>query len=99
MKAPVRPTATKTQLGQKKRKYAYSSFIYTAQKEGRDVGAGASRALRTDRPGCPQRVLLGLVAQEACRLSKTSRRRRITPREVTAALDLVHRRTRARAAA
>ncbi|KAJ3594987.1 hypothetical protein NHX12_004292 [Muraenolepis orangiensis] len=67
----------------------------TTPSMGRDVGA----ALRTAQPVCPRRVLLGLVAQEACRLSKTSRRRRITLRELTAALALVRGRTRTRAAA
>ncbi|CAL8246332.1 unnamed protein product [Lota lota] len=103
MKAPVRLTAIKTKLGQKKRKDAYCAFIYRTHKEvksiGRDVVTGASRAFQTDHPGCPKRVLLGLVALEACRISKTSRRRRITPHEMTAALGLVLRRTRTRAAA
>ena len=157
MKAPVRLTALKTKVGQKKRKDAYSDFIHRTHQEvksfvftpvldketkscichglccknvhwfkgcervelgldggvqqarrsnvceslsqGRDVIPGASRALKTDRAGCPRRVLLGLVALEASRISKTSRRRRITPHEMSAALALVLGRTRTRAAA
>ena len=64
------------------------------------VVPGAVGALQqTGRAGCPRRVLLGLVALEASRISKTSRRRRITPRGLSAALALVLGRTRTRAAA
>ncbi|KAJ3594435.1 hypothetical protein NHX12_003742 [Muraenolepis orangiensis] len=89
---PTTPSMVETELEDEGRQTSISLEEVTA---GRDVGA----ALRTAQPGCPRRVLLGLVAQEACRLSKTSRRRRITLRELTAALALVRGRTRTRAAA
>ncbi|CAL8364202.1 unnamed protein product [Gadus morhua 'NCC'] len=95
MKAPIKLTTIKTKVGQKKRKDAYRDFINRAHQEGPDVVPGASNALQTDHPGCPRRVLLGLVALEASRISKTSssRRRRITPHELNAALALVLGRT------
>ena len=74
---------------------ARRSNVCESLSQGPDVVPGASSALQTDHPGCPRRVLLGLVALEASRISKTSssRRRRITPHELNAALALVLGRT------
>lgn len=51
------------------------------------------------RVSLPTKVLLGLVGSEACRLSKSNRKRTITLQEVAAAVTLIRRKARARAAA
>ncbi|KAG7275850.1 hypothetical protein CRUP_016790 [Coryphaenoides rupestris] len=99
MKAPVEPVAPRTHQGQERRHYCRRKHCASALRTQQEGGGGARALRRADLPGCPHRVLLGLVAQEASRLSRlsqSSRRRGITPRELSAALVLVQRRTRTR---
>nr|XP_033481944.1 histone H2B.3, sperm-like [Epinephelus lanceolatus] len=97
MKAPVR-AARRILPHSKKMNQVHSALIYRAHKEVSPAGMKSPDFLASQQ-SFPKPVLLRLVSSEASRLSKANRLKVITLREISAALALVQRRIRTRAAA
>ncbi|KAK5874204.1 hypothetical protein PBY51_019173 [Eleginops maclovinus] len=82
----------------KKRSRAHSTLLYRAHKEVRPAGMKIPDFLAS-RLSFPKPVLIRLVSLEASRLSKTNRLKVITQQEIRAAITIVQRKIRTRAAA
>ncbi|KAK5915575.1 hypothetical protein CesoFtcFv8_001155 [Champsocephalus esox] len=82
----------------KKKSRAYSTLLYRAHTEVHPAGMKIPDFL-AGRLSFPKPVLLRLVSSEASRLSKSNRLKVITRHEIRAAVIIVQRRIRTRAAA